>query len=203
MPAPLLAAKSLGGRECRQNRQGPDAPGPGNGGEQHQAHPAQTARLDEVRVRGAHGITVDPLGPDAPAAPPLDRVIDGHHDGPVRHKGVDQKLQEDPCASSRAPHSATEHAVIVHEVPLAAEPSDAQQTGHGPLTRGQDRADEQNLSVLPGAVDEQGCERDDDRDEAGGQAEHGGVSWPGHHRPSRHARFVTTSSPQENWPKSS
>ena len=69
-----------------------------------------------------------------------------------------------------APHSPAEHPMIVHEVPLAAEPRDAQQAGHGPLTRCQERADEQNLSVLPGALDEERCKRDNDPGEAGRQA---------------------------------
>ena len=198
-----LPAEPLGGRQRRQDRQGPDAPGPGNGGEQHQAHPAQAARLDEVRVRGAHRVAIDALGFDAPATAALDGVVDGHDDRAVRHESVDEQPQKDACASSWAPRRSAEHPMVVHEVPLAAEPRDAQQAGHGPLTRCQERADEQNLSVLPGAVDEQGRKRDDDPGEAGGQAWHGGVSWPGHHLPSRYARFVTCSPPPENWPKSS
>ena len=47
--------------------------------------------------------------------------------------------------------------MVVDEVPLTAEPRDAQEAGHGPLTRCQESADEQNLSVSPGAVDDRGA----------------------------------------------
>ncbi len=58
---------------------------------------------------------------------------------------------------------------MVHEVPLAAEPCNAQQARHGPLPQCQEGADEQDLGVLPGAVDEQGRKRDDEPGEAGGR----------------------------------
>jgi hypothetical protein len=45
----------------------------------------------------------------------------------------------------------------------------------------QERVDKQNLTVLLGAADEQERKRDDASDEAGGQVQHGGASWPGHH----------------------
>jgi hypothetical protein len=90
--------------------------------------------------------------------------------------------------------------MVVHEVPLAAEPFNAQQARHGPLARSQEGADEQDLGVLPGAVDEERRKRDDEPGEAGGQAWHGSVSWSGHPLPSRHACFVTQPA---KWPKSS
>jgi hypothetical protein len=104
------------------------------------------------------------------------------------------------CPSSRRPRSSAEDAVVVHEVPLSAEPCDAQQACHSPLAWRQESAHEQNLSVLPGAVDEERRKRNDDPGEAGGQAWHGRVSWSGHLLPSRPARFVTQPA---NWPKSS
>ena len=58
--------------------------------------------------------------------------------------------------------------MVVHEVPLAAEAGDPQKARYGPLPRSQEGADEQDLSVPPGAVDEQGRKRDDEPGEAGG-----------------------------------
>jgi hypothetical protein len=55
-----------------------------------QGHPAQAARLGEVGIGGAHGIAIDALCFDAPAAPPLDRVIDGYDDRPLRHECLDE-----------------------------------------------------------------------------------------------------------------
>ena len=47
-------AEPLGRRQRRQDWQGPDAPDP-NGREQHKAHPAQAACLDEVGVQTSDG----------------------------------------------------------------------------------------------------------------------------------------------------
>jgi hypothetical protein len=67
-----------------------------------------------------------------------------------------------------------------------------------------DRADQQDLSVSLGAVDEQRCERQDDPGEAGRQGQHGGVSWRGRHQPIRHARLVTSAHlTRRKWAKSS
>jgi hypothetical protein len=135
--------------------------------QRNEAHPAQTARLDEVGIRGAHRVAVDALGSDAPAPAPLDGVIDGHHERSLRHEGINDQPQEDACPGSRRPRSLAEDAVIVHEVPLAAQPGDAQQARHCPLAWSQEGTDEQNLGVLPGAVDEERRKRDDDPGEAG------------------------------------
>jgi hypothetical protein len=47
---------------------------------------------------------------------------------------------------------------------------------HGAFARRQDGADEQDLGMAPGAVAKQRRERYNDRGEAGGQVQHGGVS---------------------------
>jgi len=63
--------------------------------------------------------------------------------------------------------------MIVHEVPLTAVACDAKQARHRPPAWCQDRADEENLGVLPGAVDEKRRKRQHDPGEAGGQRRHG------------------------------
>ncbi len=81
---------------------------------------------------------------------------------------------------------------------------DAQDARHRAAARRQDRADQQQLGMAPGAVDEQRRERQDDPGEAGRQGQHGGVSWRGRQQPIHHARFVTSAqSMRRKWPKSS
>jgi hypothetical protein len=94
--------------------------------------------------------------------------------------------------------------MIIDEVALAAEATDAQDAGHGALAGGQDGAEEQDLGMAPGAVTKQRRKGYNDRGEAGGQVQHGGVSW-------RKLRQPTTSfaSPPalpntyQKWPNSS
>src|SRR3954451_12279222 len=50
------------------------------------------------------------------------------------------------------PDRAVEHAMVVDEAPLPAQPHDPQQARHGALARGQDRADQQHPSVVPGSL---------------------------------------------------
>jgi len=92
--------------------------------------------------------------------------------GTVRGKGVEKKPEQDAAASPRVPYGAAEDAVIVHEVALARATSDPQKACHGAPARGQNGADQQGPSVPPGAVDEQGRERQDDPGEAGGPVWH-------------------------------
>jgi hypothetical protein len=56
----------------------------------------------------------------------------------------------------------------VHEVPLLAAARDASHARDGAASRSQDRADQKDLRVPPGALDEQRREGADDPGEAGG-----------------------------------
>ena len=67
--------------------------------------------------------------------------------------------------------------MIIDEVALAAEASDTQNAGHGALAGGQDGAEEQDLGMAPSAVAKERGKGYNDRGEAGGQVQHGGVSW--------------------------
>ncbi len=204
VPTAAFATGALGRHQRGQKRQRPNAPRPGDRGEQHQAHPAQPARLDEVAVGGANRITVDTLGRDPLAAAALDRVVQSQDHGAALRERVDEEAEQDAAADARAPRSAVEDAVDVHKPPLLRAAHDAQDACHRVLPWREDRADQQVLGVSPRAVDEQRCERQDDPGEAGGQRQHGGVSWRGRHQPIRHARFVTSAhSMRRKWPKSS
>jgi hypothetical protein len=87
VPAPALPAGALGRNESGEEWQGPDPSGPGDGGEQHQAHPAQPARLDEVAIGGADRVAVDAFGRDALAAAALDCVVERQDDRTARCEG--------------------------------------------------------------------------------------------------------------------
>ena len=68
---PHLLTVSLRGRQGSQDRQRPCPTRPGYGGQPHQAYPTQAGCLDEMTCAGAHCVTIDTLGLDPPATPPL------------------------------------------------------------------------------------------------------------------------------------
>lgn len=172
MPKTSFATGTLGRHQRGQERQRPDTPRPRDRGEQHQAHPAQPARLDEMAVGGANRITVDALGRDPLAAAALDRVVQSQDHGAVLRERVDQEPEQDAAASARAPRCPVEDAVDVHEPPLLRTAHGPQDAGHRAPTGGEDRANQQNLSVSPRAMDEQRRERQDEFGEAGGKIRH-------------------------------
>jgi hypothetical protein len=145
----VLAAVALRGRQGGQERQRPDPPGPGDRNQQHQAQPAQAAGLDEVALRRAHGVAVDALGADPLAAPALDGVVDAEDHRPLRREGVQQQAQQHAPGRPSAPGGAVQHAMVVGEPPLAAEPGDPEDAGHGASAGRQDRPDQQHLGVPP------------------------------------------------------
>jgi hypothetical protein len=169
----LLVTGPLGGDKGGEERQRPNPLSPRDGCDQHQAHPAQPARLHEVGLRRAHRIAVDAARPDAPAPAALDGVVEGHDHRPARRKGVNEKPEQEAGTRSRAPYGAAEHTVVVDEVALVRATCAPQKAGHGAPPGNQDRANQQHTGVPPGAVDEQGREGQDDRGEAGGQVGHG------------------------------
>jgi hypothetical protein len=131
-----------------------------------------------MAVAGAHGVAVDALGRDALAAAALDRVVEAQYNHPCRHEYADQQSQEQTRCSPGAPDSTVEHAVIVDEAALPAQPRDAQQARHGALAGCQDGAHQQHFSMPPRSLlHEHRREGQDDRGEAGRQAGHGDVSW--------------------------
>ena len=63
--------------------------------------------LCEVPVAGAHGVAVDALGRDALAPSALDCVFDAQHDGPSRHKNVEQQFQQHTALMRGCPSGMT------------------------------------------------------------------------------------------------
>src|SRR3954468_19764965 len=130
-----------------------------------------------MSIGRAHRIAVDALGLDALAAPALDGVVEAEDHWSGRDKGSDQQTQQQAGGLASTPASPAEHAMIVDEVAFAAEAGDAQEAGHGALAGRQNSPDEQHLGMAPGAGAKQRGKRYNDRGEAGGQVQHGGVSW--------------------------
>jgi len=120
--------------------------------------PRRSAHLDEVAVAGSHGIAVDALCRDALAAPALNRVVNPEHDGSPWREGCDQQAEQSTRGHPRAPCRTVEHAVVVHEPPLARQAGDAQDARHRALVWRQDGTGQQHLGVTPTALKEQGRE---------------------------------------------
>src|SRR3954453_4166425 len=99
MLAAMRLVVTLRGREHGEERHCPDPSGPGHRCQQHQAEPAQAAGLDEVPVRGANRITVDPFGGDARAAPALDHVVEPSTTGPRGTNVASSKRSRIPPAA--------------------------------------------------------------------------------------------------------
>src|SRR3954447_9959131 len=130
-----------------------------------------------MSIGRAHRIAVDAPGLDALAAAALNRVIQAKDHRTGWNEGVNQQAQQQPGRLASTPASPAEHAMIVDKVAFAAEAGDAQEAGHGALARRQNSPDEQHLGMAPGAVAKQRRKGYNDRGEAGGQVQHGGVSW--------------------------
>jgi hypothetical protein len=94
MAASVFLRVPLGGREHGQERQRPDAPGPGDRRQQHDREPSQPARLDEVAVAGAHRIPINPARFDLRAPAPFQRVIEADNHWPLWGEGLHQQEQQ-------------------------------------------------------------------------------------------------------------
>jgi hypothetical protein len=87
-----------------------------------------------------------------PPAAALDRVVDAQHHWPGGREGVDQQAEQDAGGRPGAPGRAVEHAMVVGEPPLPAEPGDPQQACHRALAGGEDGAGQQQLGATPGPL---------------------------------------------------
>ena len=155
---PAFAAVALRGGEGGEERQCPDPPGPGNRHQQHQAEPAQATRLDEMPVAGADWIPIDPLGADPLAAAALDRVVKTEEYRTCRHEAVQQQAKQHLRRRSPAPGSAVQHAMVVDEPPLPAEPGNPKNAAHRAPARRQNGSDQQHLGVPPAPLKKEWCE---------------------------------------------
>ena len=101
VPSALLLCVAFGRRQDGQERQRPDAAGPGNGREQHDAQPTQTTRFD--KVTGADWVPVDALI----FVPQRRSIVSSMTTGPSRTKAATSK-----CNNRWAMRRADQRAVL-------------------------------------------------------------------------------------------
>jgi hypothetical protein len=171
-----LLMVALGGRKDGQKGQRPHPLGPRNGGEQHHTQPAQPAGFDEERARGAHGVAVDALGLDFGPTATLDMVVEADHNGRVGwNEARNQQAQQDAAGGVGRPDGTVEHAMVVLELCLVAQPHHPQGSGDSTFAWSQNGAEEQDLCPFPYALTEQQLERPKDLYNRSWQVAHG---WP-------------------------
>ena len=149
VPLAALRGVAFGGRQHGQERQGPNAVGPGNGSQQHHAQPAQATGFDEVAVAGPNGIPIDPARLDLGPPAPLDGVVKADHDRSPRHEGRDKQQQQPMRDGAGGPAPEAEHAVVDGEARALVEAHDAQRRRDGAPTRGKQDTRHQHQDVAP------------------------------------------------------
>jgi len=178
-------------RQAVQEGQSPHPSRPGNRRQQHQTQPTQPTRLHEVRLARAHWVAIDALRFDLGASSALECGVEGADDRSFGHERLHQQLQQCSAQRPTRPHRAVEHPVVGLELALLTQAHDAQHRGHGPATRGQDRAQQQDAGMLPNAVGKVRRERLNQAIMPLGQGWHRHSSWSriavAYPAPSRHA----------------
>ncbi|HEY8746210.1 MAG TPA: hypothetical protein VIU62_24225 [Chloroflexota bacterium] len=107
---------------------------------QHDTHPAQPTRLDEVGAAGAHGLAVDALGRNAPPASPLDRLVHADDERAIRHEGGDQQTQQDATDRQAGPARPVEHPMVALEARSVGQSHHPQRGSNGAFARREQRA---------------------------------------------------------------
>ena len=148
----LAFIKAFRRRQAGEKWQRPHPPGPRNGRQQHQAQPAQPTGLHKMRMARTHRIAVDAFGFDFRPAPAFHSWIQRTDDRPLGHEGLHQELQQRTAQRPARPNRAAEHPMVSLKLSFLAQAHDAQHGGHRAPTRCQDRAQQQDLRVLPNAV---------------------------------------------------
>src|ERR1019366_3351328 len=85
--APVCGMVTFGGRQNGQEGHGPASPRPWNGNQGHHREPTQAARLDEMTVRGADWVAIDP------------HSVLNTHDVAASHRGIDARSRSVFCSS--------------------------------------------------------------------------------------------------------
>jgi hypothetical protein len=149
MAAAALPIEALGRTQDRQKGQRPDPLGPGERRQQHTRQPAQATGFDQMRVRGAHGVTVDAFGFNPLAASPLDGIIQATHHDTRRDEHRYHEPEEQPTGGERRPDGAIEDPMIRLKVGGCAASHNLENRGDRPLPRRKNGAGEEHFDVLP------------------------------------------------------
>ena len=121
---PVGGGVAFGRGEDGEKRQSPASPGPWHGNHGHHGEPAQAAGLDEVTMRGAHGIAVDAARRDLVAPAALDGVVDADHDPSGGREPVEDHQQQFAADGGAVPSRPAEHVVVAREIADLAEADD-------------------------------------------------------------------------------
>ncbi len=161
----------------RQEGQSPDPLRPRDRDQQHQAQPAQTARLYKMTMARAHWVTINSFGVDLRAAPPFNSVINPNNDWPGGREGLDQQVQQHPAQRPARPDRAVQDTMVSLEMAFGAQPHNPQDRGYRALARGQHGAQKQHLGMLPYDIGKVRCKFANQVKIVGGQGRHWQSSW--------------------------
>jgi hypothetical protein len=171
MTAALRRIEARRGTQDRQQGQRPDAPGPWPRGQQHPTAPAPAPHLDHMRVGGAHRLTLETSRAQVSAASARNRVIKTTDDAP-RHAPGHSPSQQEPTGCPGQPDGSIQDAMIALNVGLCAEPPHTERCSHGPPSRGEDGAREENVDMRPNRLRKHRGQDRHDTDQRGRQREH-------------------------------
>ena len=138
-----------------QEWQSPGATRPGNRGEQHQAQPTQTTRLDKVAMARTNRIPIDSFGFDLGSPSPFDRVVEAQDHRTADRKGLDQQSPQNPARFQARPSRTIQNTMVIREMLFHAQPRHAQCRGHRSFGGRKDCPDQQDLRMLPNPLREQ------------------------------------------------
>jgi hypothetical protein len=144
-------------RRCQRGgeRERPDAPGPGGRHEQHEPNPAQPARLHEVLMAGAHGISIDPFGRDAFAPAPFDRLIAAEQQRPGRGESGHQETQQDAADREAGPLDPIQDPMIALKTPSLRQAHHPRGGRDGPIAGSEQGAGDEPEGGRPDATAEE------------------------------------------------
>src|SRR5215475_3924841 len=172
MPALLPLVIALGWAQNRKERQSPDATCPRDLDQKHRTKPAEPARLDEMRLRRANRIAIDPFGLDLLSAPAFDRVVDPDDQFATRSESHDRHSQQYSGSLKRRPTRAIEHTVIILKALVLAVARHTQASGDSAFADGENCADQQCLSIIPDGLGKKRLKIYDQRQQFGRQCRH-------------------------------
>src|SRR3954453_10341435 len=149
VPPTVLAAPTLRRSENRQEWQRPAPADPGDRHHDHERQPAQTTRLDEMAVGGAHRIAVDAARLDLGPPASLDRVVDADHHLARGQEGVEHLGKELVRDGASVPARPAQHLVVACETRFRRQPHDPQRLAYRALAWRQHRSGNKHEDVVP------------------------------------------------------
>lgn len=124
-------------------------------GQELDAKPAKTTRLDEVPFRGPDPIAIDATCFDFCASAPFDRVVDADHNRPSRTNRSTSYFKA-PSALAGRPARSAEHPVATAKVCPFGEPDGPQQGFYSSKPHYEPSADQQRRCTGKNSFGKQG-----------------------------------------------